>query len=349
MSEHSLPAGDAAAASETAGRWEEADQLYGTAFGEAARAGEVATMVGVLRRQTLLRCRLNRLDEAQEFAELAREIATRTPLPRELPAAESALAAVHYSAERFDEAERLWKDALQGARRVDDDQSVGLICQNLGVIRNIRGDLPGARTLYLECIAATVRSGDRWTAASAYNNLGMACADMRDWMEAEVYFDRGIEAAEALGNRPLLCRLYTNRAEPMIETGDLRGARASLRIGLSLAEEIEAKRSRIDGHRFMSRIAREEGDLVAAAESLERGLALAIRFELLLERAEVLEERARLRQAEGRVADARDDLEAAAEGYREVGARGDEERALRLLDSASEDPELSGPPREAIA
>src|SRR3712207_8227714 len=48
-------------------------------------------------------------------------------------------------------------------------ETVGLACQNLGVIANIMGDLREARIRYLESIGSAVRSGRKLNEAASYN------------------------------------------------------------------------------------------------------------------------------------------------------------------------------------
>src|SRR3712207_9401585 len=80
-------------------------------------------------------------------------------------------------------------------------ETVGLACQNLGVIANIMGDLREARIRYLESIGSAVRSGRKLNEAASYNNLGMVCTDLGEFLEAGLYFDRGLEIAERIGDR----------------------------------------------------------------------------------------------------------------------------------------------------
>ena len=77
-------------------------------------------------------------------------------------------------------------------------------------------------------VGSFVRSGNSENALHAYNNLGIASAELHEWLEADVYFSRGIEIAERLSHTPLLAKLYGNRAEPLIEIGDFDHAEQML-------------------------------------------------------------------------------------------------------------------------
>ena len=127
---------------------------------------------------------------------------------------------------------------------MDDDDLAGLASQNAGVIAYYRGDLREARALYLESIGSFVRSGNSGHALLTYNNLGLACVNLRDWLEADVYYSRGIEIAERHSKSPLLAKLYGNRAEALIHIGEIQQARDSLDRAKCMAPMSSATASR---------------------------------------------------------------------------------------------------------
>src|SRR5687768_3627167 len=227
-----------AARLEREGAWESADALYTTAFARSVGERRPDAMVDALRRQAEVRRHRALSDEAEELAWLSLEIAERHELTTAAARALNVVACIHYARAELDQARTMFEAALARARTVRDGHLVGLACQNLGVIANIRGDLLEARALYLESIAASVRSGDRGTAMLVYHNLGMVCSDLGDWLEAELYFDRGIELAERAGHVPLQARLQLNRAEPLINLSEFARAHASLARAAELAQRV---------------------------------------------------------------------------------------------------------------
>jgi tetratricopeptide (TPR) repeat protein len=313
---------------EVAGRWKEADQLYAGLFRRAVAERDPSTAADALRRQAIVRGKLGNADEAEELAELSFEVAERCGLARAAARAVNVRALLLYTREELPGARALYREALARARAVRDDELTGLVCQNLGVIANIQGDLTEARALYLECIASTIRSGDRTAAMLAYNNLGMVCADMREWLEAELYMDRGLDVAERIGHLPTAALLQLNRAEPLIQMGELRRARATLDRAEELALPLNDRRTLAGVRRFRAVIARLEGDLAAADRELEDAAALVAGGGHELERAEILGAVARLRWEQGRRDDARTALHRARDCFAALGAA----REIRRLD-----------------
>jgi tetratricopeptide (TPR) repeat protein len=315
---------------ERAGDWIGAARIYSALFAEARTVGDAAAMAESLRKGARATHRAGNEDEAAELAQLSLEIAVRNGLGSLAARAENLLALFAHSAGRLQEAEALYNTALERAREADDGELIGAVCQNLGVLANIRGDLREARALYFECVGSVVRSGDRAAAMAAYNNLGMVCGDLREWLEAEIYFGRGIEIATQVGDSPMLAKLLVNRAEPLIEFGELDQACEALRNAEELAEHLEDDCLRVDILRFRARIHRIREEYEDASRTLDHALRLARDAELRLEEAEVQEEASYLRWAEGRAGPAKMLLREAARIYDTIGARDDCDRLERV-------------------
>jgi tetratricopeptide (TPR) repeat protein len=315
-----------AVALERAGDWIGADRVYAEAFESAAREGRIEPMTEALRRMANVRLRHSGADEAAELADLSAEIATRNGLESAAARARNVQAVIAHSMGHLADAEAIYLDALERAQEANDAETVGIICQNLGVIANIRGDFRQARLLYLETIASCIRSGNRAAAMTAYNNLGMVCADLQEWMEAEVYFARGIDIAQQLGELLMLAKLHVNRAEPLIRVGDYLRASRSLDVAEATAVRLGEPRDLADVKRFRGTLARLLGDRGAAEGFIEEALSIAAASGLDLEHAEALEELARLRLAEGRSGAARVLLREALSRYEAIGAQRDADR-----------------------
>jgi tetratricopeptide (TPR) repeat protein len=309
-----------AASLERQADWEGADRLYASGFARAVRERRPDAMAGALRRQAEVRRVHRSCEEGEELAWLSLEIAERNGLPLEAARALNQVACTRYAGADFEGARFHFEAALDRGRSVRDGYLVGVACQNLGVLANIRGELMEARSLYLESIAASVRSGDRTTAMLVYHNLGMVCGDLGDWLEAELYFDRGIDLAEREANLPLLARLHVNRAEPLIQLSEFARARESLERASELAERVREPEVAAAVQRFHGVIARLEGNLPLAEAHLERARALAAEGGGDLEFAEATGSLASVRALQGRGEEARALLEEGAAIFRRLGA-----------------------------
>jgi tetratricopeptide (TPR) repeat protein len=325
-----------ASALEKAADWPEADRVYAAVFREAVRLRRIDSLVDALRREADMRRRHASTEEAEDLALLSFEIAERNALTQAAARALNVLAAIRHGVADFSEAGRLFTASLERAREIDDEELIGLVCQNLGVIANIEGRLRDARTLYLESIASSVRSTSITVAMLAYHNLGMVCTDLGDYVEAELYFDRGIELAERLNHVPTLTRFYLNRAEPLTRVGEFAGATASLDRAEALARETADREVLVDIPRFRAAIAKGSGDFDRADDFLQLGLRLSGEAGMKLERAEALDALAQLRRAQGRGAEAVEVLRAARDEYEALGATREYTRTVSRLAEWSE-------------
>jgi tetratricopeptide (TPR) repeat protein len=311
---------------EQLGHWDAAARQYALSFRAAVLEGDVAQAADSLRGQARVLIQEERFDEAEELVELSREIAERSGFPQSAARAINVLGIIRYRQRDWAGAREHYARARELALDVGDDDLAGLASQNAGVVANLLGDPREARTLYLESIGSFVRSGNSANALIAYNNLGMATADLNEWLEAEIYFSRGIEIAERLSQSPLLARLYGNRAEPLIHIGELDQARVSLQKAETAAMAVGDRLTLAEVERWRAVIARVSGDRDAAARHLAASLEIA--SEPSPERAEALRELGALHEASADGAAACAAFQAAAETFRIVGLV----RAAELMD-----------------
>lgn len=272
------------------GEWAAAEAAFESIVAAAVQARQTAVIGQALVGRTRVLHQSGRVDEATELAELACALAERCGLPGTQARALNILAVISLQRQEWDEARRLLERALEGAYRVRDDELVGAIATNLGAIRNIQGDLVEARIHYLESIGSNVRCEARAQLVMAYNNLGMVCSDSGEWMEALVYFGRALEIAIEEDDQSLIALLQVNQAEPLIETGELGSALATIAAANATATRLGNLAIQADAHRFLGRISRIRGETDEAERYLEQSLRVAEGAGLELHGAEALEE-----------------------------------------------------------
>ena len=314
----------AASEQRASGDLEGADTAYQACI---ARAGDEP---GDVARATLalssVRYHRGMLTDAEELATQVRSLAAAAGLTRYEGRAANLIGILAMQRQDWEGARGHFERALECAYEIRDDELVGAVCMNLGAVLNIRGDLREARSYYLESIGSGVRSTDRRQLVMAYNNLGMVCSDLEEWMEALVYFGRGIEIAGDRGGDPLLATLHVNQAEPLIETSEMERARESLDTAEAHANRINDQSVTADVARLRGRIARLRGDLGEAGRHLGLALELARGDRFALNRAETLEEQGRLFAQQGDAEAALQRLTMARTEFSTIGALRDTQR-----------------------
>jgi tetratricopeptide (TPR) repeat protein len=199
----------------------------------------------------------------------------------------------------------------------------------------MQGRLRDARSHYLEGIASCIRSGNRRNQATIYNNLGLVCSNLREWIEAEIYFGRGIEIAEQIEDGAHIALLLANRATPLIQLGELGRARESLARAEVAARRIDSHHALADIARVRGVLARREGDREAARGHIAESVRIAAEAGLEYERGEALTELGVLYLAEGRLAEATSVLRDARTVLHSLGALRNVDRVERLIAAGS--------------
>lgn len=321
-----------AASLQRKGDWDAVAGLYQDAFQQATAAGDAEQATRALIGHGWALARKGRLRQAEELAREGISLAEHSGLPGPAAHATNLLASVFFFRSDFPAAAELYADARDRADLLGDDLLVGSTSRNLGNIANIRGDFREARALYLESIGAVIRADNKEGAMLTYLNLGKACVCLEDWLEAEVYFDRGIEIAQEIGDVPMGARLHANLAVPLIHTGEYGRARTALDRAAQLATRILDTETLSHTARLHGAIARLHGDFAAAREHLADALRFATGPGCDIARAEALEEQGQIALAEGKLTEASDVFAEARSCYGTLGAEHDVARMEALLE-----------------
>ncbi len=326
-----------AAAAERAYDWEAAAALFRELFQAAVDARAIDRIPEALLGSARALSPDTATEEAEELAWLSHEIAHRTGRLHDAATSLNVLGTILYRRNDLPGARRLYVRALERARDLGDDRLVAMTCLNLGVCDHTLVNLREARARYLESVSAGIRSGIAEHAMRAYNNLGMVCTDLEEWLEAQLHLDRGIEIAERLDDLPTLALLYSNRAEPLIHLGELDRAREQIETAETLARRVGQPNTLAELGRLRAMVARAEDRLDDADEELRQALELADEHDLALCRAELLEELALLRRRQGRGDEAIHALERAFDAFFTLGARREVSRVGARLEEWREE------------
>ncbi|MBE7491159.1 MAG: AAA family ATPase [Planctomycetes bacterium] len=173
------------------------------------------------------------LAHEQQRAELARRSGQR----RTLASALANVAMICSDLGRFDEAGRLFTEALAEYRAIGDLFNVSVVLSNLGNFRRRTGDVTGALAAHEEALRLSAQLGDDYgvllgelNAATCYLSLGQFTRALRS-----------IEGAQPALRRfkapQLAPQVLLNRAVAASRTGDFRLARASVDAARALCVE----------------------------------------------------------------------------------------------------------------
>ena len=122
-------------------------------------------------------------------------------------------AAIHWAHGDLDAAEPLFVAARTHALAAGERALVGMTSANLGIIANIRGDLPEALHHYsvgLENYRVLWRLND---VCVVLNNMGRLHTDLQRWPEAERAYAEALDNSAQIGDRSMRIGLQVNDAD----------------------------------------------------------------------------------------------------------------------------------------
>ena len=201
---------------------------------------------------------------------------------------------------QLDEAERLHLEARASALRAGEAKLAAMTAQNLGVIANIRGDLPKALGHYHTSLADYRALGLAKDVAVALNNLGKVYTELKDYASAERAYDESLQISSVLGDVSTRVVIEVNVAEHWVARGDYEKAREACDRAIVLSESISEARAEGSTWKVSGVIARESGDYTRAEAHLRRGERVASERQDTLLLAEITKEMAVLYARQGR-------------------------------------------------
>jgi putative nucleotidyltransferase with HDIG domain len=210
------------------------------------------------------------------------------------------MAVGHHQRGLLEEAEQLYEVTHRAARQAKDVKLAAIVDQNLGVIANMRGDLPRALRHYESSLRGYRQLGLDDFIGKLLANMGLAYADLERWDEAERIYQEALAICAACGDVSTALMVEGNRAEAQIARGMYSDARLVCERVLRRATGLNDARAAAESHKHLGVVARETGSYEEAEHHLREAFASASAREDLLLAAEVAREQAELFTSLGR-------------------------------------------------
>jgi putative nucleotidyltransferase with HDIG domain len=299
----------------------EAMLCYQAAIEAAERDVERGVLAESLRRLGVVHHHRNEPARARELCE--RSFRTATDMGDAVLAAEAlnALAGFDFEGGSIAAAREKFYRALELGKASPELR--GRTEQNLGILANIQGSLAEALSHYQQSLVAFESSGDDRGCAIAYHNLGMVSADRELWDDADRYFRRCFEIAEAIGDIHLQGLALLNHAEVHLARQRYDQARQNAEAALGIFDQLGSKLDKADAYKVIGCAYRETGRHALAESRLRSAIDLAVTTGSILSEAEASRELALLYQGMGRNLEALRLLNAAYRLFSRLDARVD--------------------------
>ena len=289
-----------ARSAEVAGRRQVARQRYESALYLLRDRSQAHYASLVLRRVGRTHLDDGDLPAGLDCLEAALAIAQANEDVSEIAHTVNVMAISHWQRGQLEEAERLYHEAGQMARKAGDQVLVAMVEQNLGVVASMHGDYEKALRHYSASLEIYRDLQLEYDLARALNNVGMAYTWLARYQDAAGAFEEAHTIAERRGDTWTRIMVEVNRTGLLITLKDFASARRSCDRVLLEAKALDDMRLLAETHKHAGVIARETQRLQEAERFLQSAFDEAMSRGDLLLAAETAREQAELHLARGR-------------------------------------------------
>ncbi len=200
-----------------------------------------------------------------------------------------------------------------------------------GHVRQLTGDYPGAARDLGQALAIYHDLGDRLGQANALTRRGDALQQTSDYPAAVRDLDRALAIYHDLGDRLGQANALTWLGDAGLETGDYPGAARDLDRALAIYRDLGDRLGQANALTSLGIVRQQTGDYPGTARDLEQALAIYRDLGSRLGQASALTTLGIVRRLTGDNARAARDLEQALAIYRDLGSRLGQATALAYL------------------
>jgi DNA-binding SARP family transcriptional activator/tetratricopeptide (TPR) repeat protein len=221
--------------------------------------------------------------------------------------------------------------AADAAGRVGDPAAHADALTDLGRLRQLTGDYPGAASVLTQALAACRERRDRLGEANALASLGRVRALTGTYLSAGEALTQALEIYRGIGNRLGEADALTILARLRQVTGDHPGASDALTCALQIYQDLSHPHGQANVLADLGRVRHLTGDYPAAGEALAQALEIYRALGNRLGEANARTDLGRVREVTGDYPGADDALSNALDIYRSLGNRNGEAYALTNL------------------
>jgi DNA-binding SARP family transcriptional activator len=221
--------------------------------------------------------------------------------------------------------------AAEAAGRRQQSAAHATALTDLGQVRYLIGDLPGAAQAQAQALEICREIGNRLGGANALTSLGRVRQLTGDFTGAVQTHKRALEVYREIGNRLGEANALTSLGQVRDLTGDLSGAAQAQVRALEIFHEIGNRLGEANALTSLGQVRQLTGDFAGAAQAQVRALEICREIGNRLGEANALTGLGRVRQLTGDFAGAADAQVQALEIFHEIGNRLGEANTLTTV------------------
>ncbi len=154
------------------------------------------------------------------------------------------------------------------------EEAVATAYSNLAIVYQTRGELDQAESLYKKALEIHKALGHRKSMARDYNNLGYVYWSRGNLERAEAVYRQSLELHEALGEKAGMADNYANLGSVYWTRRDLAKAEAMYRQALTLNEALDRKEKLANNYGNLGVVYQTRGDLQKAQAMHQEAIAI---------------------------------------------------------------------------
>jgi DNA-binding CsgD family transcriptional regulator len=224
------------------------------------------------------------LAKALYYAEKALELAENSGNAVVLSKSMNMLGIVYFDQGYFELALAYYQRSLKILKSLKNVKGVASVVVNIGAINlNIGNDQQAkknfteALSIFQELEPTSNQNQYSVEIASTYNNLGIACQKLKEYKQAEQFYQKGIELArKEKMNTNLLANLLNNLGSVWLDQKQPDKAYGPILQGLEIRLQLEDKKGEAQSYNMLALYHIEKANTAKALEYLQKGYFLAL-------------------------------------------------------------------------
>lgn len=169
------------------------------------------------------------------------------------------LAGLYFLHGNPDQAETMWREAIEVFRKVGDTQGIAASSNNVGDVLLARGKLGEARELLQQALTGYELTGDRSGTALAMVDLGEIALQKADLPAAKRNYEHALAIGTQSGDKSAAAYGLFGLGDVLMEQDQLAAARGQYEMALGLRKDIGEKQTILQTRVALARLAIEEG------------------------------------------------------------------------------------------
>lgn len=174
----------------------------------------------------------------------------------------------------YEATERLFRASLEIARRQQDQQSIAVSLNALGLLNREMAKLESANELFEESLILWRQLGDRMAVARGLSNLATVRKLQGNFEQARELYEECQSIFAELGDRAGIAWAFNCQADLLREQGDLAEARALYECGIGAFREVNDRWGIAGSLADLGNLTREQGDHAASEQLYRESLSL---------------------------------------------------------------------------